>query len=95
MVVPDDDRIELSGLGAMLDEETELPYVDLHLHCGGRNLTAAILISEDQWTVNVRDERGRSVPGSGELFPTQADALLAALFIALHVARGRIALGEV
>jgi hypothetical protein len=82
-----DDRLEIEGLAAILDEDTELPYLDLTLRYGARSYRVAVLLTEDGWTVNVRDSRGKSVPGSGEFYPDQGSAVLAASLIAIESAR--------
>jgi hypothetical protein len=85
-----DDAIEIGGLSQVLDEDEDLPYLELIMSSRGRSFKAAILAGADEWTVNVRDERGKSVPGSGELYDSQAAAVLAAALIALETARSRI-----
>lgn len=85
-----DDTVTIAGLAEILDDEEELPYLDLTVRCLGRTYRAAVLASDGEWTVNLRDERGRSCPGSGELYETQADAILAAQLMALDLARRHI-----
>ena len=85
-----EDAIEVAGLVPLLDDDEVLPYLDLHLRSAGRSFQAAVLIADEEWTVNVRDERGRSCPGSGDLYATQTDAILAAMMIVLDITRRRI-----
>jgi len=81
------DAIEISGLSPLFEED-ELPvYLDVHLRSGGRAFRAAILRSGEEWTLNVRDERGRALPGSGELYAEVSDAVLAALGLSLEIGR--------
>lgn len=81
------DTVEITGLSAVLDEDAELPYLDLDLKCGDQAFRVAILAADGEWTVNVRDGRGKSVPGSGELYAAQSDAIVAALLICLQAGR--------
>lgn len=90
MDVSGSDALEIVGLSDILDEDEELPYLDLGIRCADRTFRLAILAAEGQWTVNLRDERGRSCPGSGEFYDTQSDAILAALLIALDLSRRAI-----
>jgi hypothetical protein len=83
------ETVEISGLVPLIEDEEELPYLDLTLRCLGRTFRAAILVSEECWTVNVRDERGRSCPGSGDLYDTQAEAILAASLMVISLSRNR------
>jgi hypothetical protein len=85
-----DDTVCLAGLAEILEDEEELPVVELTVRCLGRTFKATVLAAEGEWTVNLRDERGKSCPGSGELYDTQADAILAAQLMALDLARRRI-----
>src|SRR5947209_19933162 len=85
-----DDAVTITGLAEILDDEEELPYLDLTVRCLGRSYRAAVLAGEGEWTVNLRDERDRSCPGSGELYETQADAIVAALLMALDLARRHV-----
>jgi hypothetical protein len=85
-----DDAIEVTGLAPLLDDDETLPYLDLQLRAAGRCFQVAVLVADEEWTVNVRDERGKSCPGSGDLYPTQADAFLAAMLIVLDITRRRI-----
>lgn len=84
------DAVEVAGLEEVLDEDEELAYLELRLRCRDRTFRAAILRGEEEWTLNLRDERGRSLPGSGELYATQADTIVAALLLALEVSRQRL-----
>ncbi|HZS94398.1 MAG TPA: hypothetical protein VFA78_06355 [Chloroflexota bacterium] len=83
------DAIEITGLSPLFEDDEAPLYVDLRLRSGGRSLQAAILRSGEGWTLNVRDERGRMIPGSGELYETISDAVLAALGLSLEVGRRR------
>jgi hypothetical protein len=85
-----DDTVEITGLSELLDDDEELPYLDIGIRCAGRVFRAAVLTAEGEWTVNVRDERGRSCPGSGDLYATQSEAIIAGALIALDLARQRI-----
>lgn len=82
-----DDRLEIEGLAAILDEDSELPYLELVLRYGVRTFKAAILSADEGWTVNVRDESGRVVPGSGDIYADQAAAIVAASLIVVDTAR--------
>ncbi len=82
--------MEVVGLRALLEAEEDPPYLDLTLRLQGRQFRAAILAADGEWTVNLRDERGKSCPGSGELYDAQADAILAAMLIALDLALQRV-----
>lgn len=89
---PPDDTLEISGLSAILDEDEDLPYLELTLRASRGSFRAAILQAEGSWTVNVRDENGRSCPGSGELYDTQGEAIYGAMLLALAIIRWRVPL---
>jgi hypothetical protein len=81
-----DDEIEIAGLGELLDADAA-PVLDLRLRCAGRSFRAFVMVAEEQWTVSVRDDLNRTCPGSGELYATQADAVMASLLMALEATR--------
>lgn len=83
------DAIEIDGLAPLFEDEEAPLYLDLRLRSGARRFQAAILRSGEEWTLNVRDERGRIIPGSGELYDTISDAVLAALGLSLEIGRRR------
>lgn len=83
------DAIEIDGLSPLFEDDETPLYVDLRLRSGGRQFHAAILRSGEEWTLNVRDERGRMMPGSGDIYDTISDAVLAALGLSLEVGRRR------
>jgi hypothetical protein len=82
-----DDAIRIEGLSVLLDDDIQPPYLELGLGCGGQTFQAAILAAEEDWAVIVRDENGRPCVGDGELYATQAGAILAALLTALETSR--------
>ena len=82
-----DDAIEIQGLTPFLDDEEDPLVLDLTLACHGRIYRAAILPAEEEWAVNMREAGGRPCPANGELYATQADAILAAMLTALELSR--------
>jgi hypothetical protein len=78
-----DDTIEISGLNVLLEEDADPPYLDLTLRCNRQEYRAVILAAEEEWAVNVRSQDGALHSEDGELFPSQAAAILAAMLIAL------------
>lgn len=75
------DEIEVTGLAALLQDEENLPYLELSLRLQGELFRAVVLAAGDEWTVNVRDGRGKSCPGSGDGYDTQAAAIVGAMLI--------------
>ena len=81
------DSVEVEGLILLIEDDPEPAILELVLRSGGRTFHAVILAAEQEWTLNLRDGEGRRCPGSGEMYPAQSDAVLAALLIALHEGR--------
>lgn len=82
-----EDLVQIRGLSAILEEGSEPSYLDLRLRSNEREYRAVILLAGEEWTLNVRDEAGRSCPGSGEMYVTQSGAVLAAMLTALELSR--------
>ena len=80
-----DSPIEVSGLSVILEDEEQLPYLELTLRCNGRGFRASILVAEDEWALRMREEGGPQVPTKDAMYPTQADAIVAAMLTTLEV----------
>ena len=77
------DTVEIEGLTPLLDDDEEPPYLELTLRCNEQSYRTTILPADGEWTMRIEDGLGKSCPGSGEFYPTQADAILAAMLTAL------------
>jgi hypothetical protein len=77
-------EVTINGLEALLDEDADPPYLELRLHAGTRDFAASILAVENNWALTMREDQGHPMPDGGDLYSTQADAILAALLTALH-----------
>ncbi|HLJ69085.1 MAG TPA: hypothetical protein VKX16_17160 [Chloroflexota bacterium] len=82
-----DDSITVDGLAALLDDQSEPPYLELTLRCNGQEYRVAILAAGGEWAVRVADSWGKSCTDPEDLYATQADALLVALLIAIDDSR--------
>jgi hypothetical protein len=79
------DTVEIEGLTPLLDDDEEPPYLELVLRCNEQTYRTAILPADGEWTLRIEDGFGKTCPGSGEFYPTQADAILAAMLTALEL----------
>jgi hypothetical protein len=77
------DTIEVRGLSLLLDEEDISPVLALQLGAGDQRFQVMILAVDEEWVVNVRDERGHRLTDEPELYPTRASAILAAMLMAI------------
>jgi hypothetical protein len=83
------ETVEIEGLTPILDDDEEPPYLELVLRCNEHAYRAAILPADGEWTLRIEDALGKTCPGSGEFYATQADAILAALLTALELSSHR------
>jgi len=77
------DGVEIWGLENLLDDDESIPYVELTVRCQGRAFRLRVLRAEEEWALHVQEEGGPSILGDGELFSTQAEAILAGALRAL------------
>jgi hypothetical protein len=87
MLVPGRDSVEVTGLSIILDEGDLPPFLSLRMRCGGKSYRVGVLAVEEDWAVNIRDEEGGTVFDEGELFPTQASAILGAMLAVIDAAQ--------
>lgn len=81
------DTVQVDGLEVLLDDDDLPPYLSLRMRCNDREFQSVILAVEQEWALNIRDERGVSCVGDGELYGTQASAILAAMLTVLETSR--------
>ncbi|PZS09457.1 MAG: hypothetical protein DLM70_01645 [Chloroflexi bacterium] len=81
---PDGDTVEVDGLSTMLDEDADLPVVDLRLRSNGRSFRAIILPAGEEWALSLRERGAIHVPSEDIVYPTQAHALVGALMAAVE-----------
>lgn len=78
------DTVEVRGLSLLLDEDDISPILALQLVAGDQRFTAMVLAVDEEWVVNVRDERGRRLTDEPDLYPTRASAIVAAMLMAIN-----------
>jgi hypothetical protein len=86
----DEDAVEVSGLGVLLDDDPEPPVLELGIRARQSTFRCTVLAVEEEWALNVRDERGVNLAADVELWATQAGAILGAMLVALDSARSAV-----
>ena len=81
-----DDAVEVLGLSSVLEEEGELPIMELKVRANGHGYRASILTADGEWALSMREEGGTHLRREEAMYATQGEAIVAAMLAALDAA---------